>query len=149
MNKPDSLRKHLLETVPGLANNPDCLLMFIDEGKVRSIATAALSFEYGYNLQIILTDYAGHPDSVFLPLLAWIRVNQSELMENHSKSADGVKFEADILDNSKVDFSIELALTERVIVKNVDGVQTVTHAGEPQRNPNWPGEGPEWIVPNV
>lgn len=46
MNKPDSLRKHLLETVPGLANNPDCLLMFIDEGKVRSIATAALSFEY-------------------------------------------------------------------------------------------------------
>lgn len=149
MKKPDSLRKHLLKAVPGLANNPDCLLMFIDEGKVRSIATAALSFEYGYNLQIILTDYAGHPDSVFLPLLAWIRVNQSELMENHSKSADGVKFEADILDNSKVDFSIELALTERVIVKNVDGVQTVTHAGEPQRNPEWPGEGPEWIVPNV
>ena len=149
MNKTDSLRKHLLESVPGLADNPDCLLMFIDEGKVRSIATAALSFEYGYNLQIILTDYAGHPDSVFIPLLAWIRVNQSELMENHSKSADGVKFEADILDNSKVDFSISLALTERVIVKDVDGVQTVKHVGEPQRNPNWPGDGPEWIVPNV
>lgn len=145
MNKPDSLRNHLLEAVPGLKRNPDRLLMFVDEGKVRCTAAASLSFEYGYNLQIILTDYAGHPDDVMVPLLGWLKVNQSELLENLDKSKEGVKFEADILDRSKVDLSITLPLTERVIVGTDDqGKTTVKHAGEPQPS-QWPSMD-EWTV---
>ena len=70
MNKPESLRAHLLATVAELQHNPDRLLIFIDNGKVRCTAAASLSFEYSFDLQIILTDFAGHPDSVMLPLLA-------------------------------------------------------------------------------
>lgn len=133
MNKPDSLRQHLLAAVPDLARNPDRLLMFIDEGKVRCTAARSLSFEYGYSLQIMLTDFAGHPDSVMLPILGWLRVNQSELLANLDKSAEGLKFEADILDQSKVDMSLTLPLTERVVVKlQPDGSHQVTHAPEPQ-----------------
>ncbi|WP_070415270.1 phage tail protein [Pseudomonas lundensis] len=133
MNKPDNLREHLLQAVPGLKENPDRLLMFIDQGKVRCTAAAGLSFEYAYSLQIILTDFAGHPDSVMLPILGWLRSNQSELLVNLNKSAEGLKFEADIIDRSKVDLSITLPLSERVIVeRQTDGTHTVTHAAEPQ-----------------
>lgn len=133
MNKPDSLRTLLLESVPGLKKNPERLLMFIDQGKVRCTAAASLSFEYGYSLQIILTDFAGHPDSVMLPILGWLRINQSELLVNLDKSAEGLKFEVDLLDRAKVDMAITLPLTERVIVKREDdGSFNVTHAEEPQ-----------------
>lgn len=131
MDKPNSLREHLLAAVPGLKNNPERLIMFVDAGKVRCTAAASLSFEYGYTLQIMLTDFAGDPDSVILPILGWVRVNQSDLMENLNKSAEGIKFEADILDGSKVDMSITLPLTERVVVKRQgNGTYQVAHAPE-------------------
>lgn len=85
MNKPESLRAHLLTTVAELQHNPDLLLIFIDNGKVRCTAAATLSFEYSYDLQIIFTAFAGHPDSVMLPVLRWISINQPELLENYEK----------------------------------------------------------------
>ncbi|WLI14429.1 MULTISPECIES: phage tail protein [Pseudomonas] len=158
MNKPESLRAHLLATVAELKHNPERLLIFIDNGKVRCTAAASLSFEYSFDLQVILTDFAGHPDNVMLPLLGWISVHQSELLENLNKSAAGIQFEADILDNSKVDLSLTLPLTERVVVgKDAEGKTTFRHPGEPQRvaaflDPSWiPGDqgtGSEWVVPN-
>ena len=157
MNKPENLRAHLLATVAELKHNPDRLLIFIDNGKVRCTAAASLSFEYSFDLQIILTDFAGHPDSVMLPVLGWLSVNQSELLENLDKVKTGVQFEAEILDKNKVDLSLTLPLTERVIVgKDDQGNTTVKHPGEPQRvpgylDPNWvpgaQGNTSEWVVP--
>lgn len=136
MNKPDSLRAHLLTAVPDLAHNPDRLLMFIDNGKVRCTAASSLSFEYSYSLQVILTDFAGHPDSVMLPLLGWLRIHQSELLVNLDKAADGVQFEADILDAGKVDLSLNLPLTERVVVKGTPETGfEVSHPAEPGYTP--------------
>lgn len=133
MNKPDSLRNHLLASVPELRNDPDRLLVFIDNGTVRSTAAVGLSFEYAYTLNVMLTDFAGHPDALMIQLLAWLMVNQHELLANLEKGKEAIKFEADILDNSKVDLSIELSLTERVIVKKLDdGTLQVSHPGEPQ-----------------
>ncbi|MBB6153703.1 hypothetical protein HDC30_000897 [Pseudomonas sp. JAI115] len=134
MNKHESLRKHLLATMPDLRHNPDRLLIFIDNGKVRCTAAPSLSFEYSFDLQIILTDFAGHPDSVVLPLLGWISVHQPELLENLDKVKNGIQFEADILDKNKVDFSLTLPLTERVIVgTDAQGQTTIKHAGEPMQ----------------
>ncbi|WP_082460485.1 phage tail protein [Pseudomonas mediterranea] len=139
MNKPESLRAHLLTTVAEFKHNPDRLLIFIDNGKIRCTAAASLSFEYSFDLQVILTDFAGHPDTVILPLLEWVSVNQSELLENLNKSADGIRFEADLLDSSKVDLSLTLPLTERVVVeKDTRGKSIVRHPGEPQHVENWP-----------
>lgn len=143
MNKPDTLRAHLLDSVPDLKQNPDRLLIFIDNGKIRCTAAATLSFEYGYQLQIILTDFAGHPDSVMLPLLGWVRVHQSELLANLEKSAEGITFEADVIDRNKVDMSITLALTERVVVKRRDdGQYDMHHCAEPQYIPALDIDGP-------
>lgn len=158
MNKPESLRAHLLATVADFKHDPDRLLIFIDNGKVRCTAANTLSFEYSFDLQIILTEFAGHPDSVMLPILGWLSVNQSELLESLDKVKNGIQFEADILDKDKVDLSITLALTERVVVgKDDQGLTTVRHPNEPQYvasylDPHWKpgaqGNTSEWMVPD-
>ena len=86
MNKPEHLRAHLLATVAEFKHNPDRLLIFIDNGKVRCTAAASLSFEYSFDLQIILTDFAGHPDSVMLPILGWLSVNNRSCWKTSTRS---------------------------------------------------------------
>ena len=78
-----------------------------------------------------------------MPLFAWLLVHQNELMANLDRAKDSVKFEADILDNKKVDLSFTLPLTERVIVKKQgDGQLLITHPPEPQ--PEEPYEATVW-----
>src|SRR5690554_2280184 len=138
MNKPGSLRRHLLEHIGELSHDPDRLLIFIENGKIRCTAAAGLSFEYEYSLQMIITDFAGHPDSVMIPLLGWLRTNQHELLANFDKNKDGIQFDAEIMANDLVDLSITLPLSERVIVKPVEGGLSVTHPPEPQLTDHLP-----------
>ncbi|RCM50145.1 P2 phage tail completion protein R (GpR) [Pseudomonas aeruginosa] len=98
---------------------------------------------------MILTDFAGHPDSVFLPLLGWLLVNQSDLLANLTKVQDGITFEADMLDRSKVDLGIVLPLTERVVVKRrEDGRYDVSHPEEPQLTEAIEVDGPMQMLAN-
>lgn len=139
MKKPDTLRAALTAAMPDLANDPDRFLVFIDNGALHASYAPGLSFEYAYTLNIIITDFTGDPNAVMVPLLMWVSVNQSELMDNVDKRRDGIQFEADILDNARCDLSIKLQLTERVIVKRAgDGVLTMTHVDEPQPEGAYP-----------
>lgn len=132
MEKPNRLRAHLLDAVPQLKKNPDRLLIFIESGSLTTTLAPGLSYEQSYSLTIVLTDFAGSPDAVFIPLLAWLRVNQSELLTNPTKYKDALKFEAEIIDQNKVDFSLTLPLTERTIVKpQPDGSLAVSYPDEP------------------
>ncbi|SFT48961.1 phage tail protein [Pseudomonas marincola] len=133
MNKLNSLRTHLLANVPELKYNQERLLIFVDQGRIRATAAPGLSFEYSFTLNIILTDYTGSPDAVAVPLLAWVLVNQSELMTNLEKGKESIQFEVDVIDENQVDMSLTLPLTERVIVKRLeDGTLQITHPEEPQ-----------------
>lgn len=148
MLKPDSLRAALLASVPQLKHETERLLIFIDKGSVRCTAANSLSFVYAYELQIILTDFPGSPDAVMLPLLGWLRENQSELLVNLDKVEEGIKFEADIIDKSKVDLAITLPLTERVLVaRQADGSYGVTHVPEPQYT-RYEESGPMQFIAN-
>lgn len=138
MNKPNSLRSHLLQHIPELQHDPDRLLTFIENGKIRCTAAAGLSFEYEYQLQLIITDYAGHPDTVMIPLLDWLRTHQHELLANYDSNRDGIQFDAEIMANDLVDLSITLPLSERVIVKPVEGGLSVNHPPEPQLTEHLP-----------
>ncbi|MBF7683864.1 phage tail protein [Acinetobacter sp. B5B] len=132
MKKPNSLRSFLLEAIPELQNDPDRLLIFVDEGSIKSTMANGLSFEYNYRLKMILTDYAGDLAAVSIPVLDWVRINQSELLANLDKVHDGIKFEAEILANDKVDLVIDMPLTERVIVKKDQNQLSVNYPDEPQ-----------------
>lgn len=133
MKKPDSLRSHILAAVKELQRDPERMLIFTDKGNVRCTGASGLSFEYVYELNFILTEYAGELDAVMIPLLDWVRINQSELIMNLDKSKEAFKFETVILNNNTVDLSLTFPLTERVIVKRKeDGTLDVTFPEEPQ-----------------
>lgn len=140
MKKPASLRAAIAAAIPDLAANPDRFLVFVDAGTVTAFNSTSLSFDYQYTLNLILTDYAGDPDQVFLPLLAWVHANQSELLANDDKRRKGIEFEVDHLNHTTCDISIKLALEESVLVQiNAEGVQTITHLDEPV--PEWERTG--------
>lgn len=131
MLKPDSLRQALTDAVPYLKQNPDSLHIFIDRGAIVSTLAASLSFEYQYTLNLIITDYSGDADTLFVPILHWLRRHQPDSMAHHDKRAEGFTFEADHINHSLRDISINLKLTERVIVKEQQGMLQVTHKDEP------------------
>ncbi|WP_454261778.1 phage tail protein [Pseudoxanthomonas mexicana] len=131
MNKPQSLRDHLLAAIADLQRDPERLLVFIEGGSVVSTLAPGASFEYRYTLKLVVTDFGGHPDSLMVPLLDWIRTEQSELLANTSLR-EQIRFEAEVLANDKVDVEITLPLTERVGVHRHDnGEVHVEHFPEP------------------
>lgn len=132
MKKPQQLRDHLLAAIPELEQNPDRLLIYVDTGHIHNTLANGLSYEYSYTLNLILTDFVGDLATVTVPLLDWIRVNQSELAANLDDVKKGIQFEADILDNDRVDLAISLPLTERVIVKQDANTIKIDYPGEPQ-----------------
>lgn len=72
MNKPNQVRELLSSTVRHLKQNPDALHIFVEEGAI--VATGVrrnLSFEYQYNLIILVTDYAEHAGVIFVAF--WVR----------------------------------------------------------------------------
>lgn len=139
MYKPSSLKQYLINSVKELQRSPDRVLVFMDEGNVVCSSAPGLSFEYRYTLTLIITDYAGQPDAVFIPLLAWVGEHQRELLDNHEQRQQAISFNAEVLANDLVDIEISLPLTERVIVKRQDdGSLIMTHPQEPQLEPFLP-----------
>jgi hypothetical protein len=149
MLKPDSLRAALVAAVPELAKDPERLKIFVDKGRIASRmgyapAHPQLSFEYRYRLSILIMDFAGHPDGIIIAMLAWLHVHQPDILQNQARSKEAIVFEADILDDSKVDLSIELELTEAVKVEQrAEGGFEATHVAEPPPIPEFEGV-PRW-----
>lgn len=136
MNKPEQIRSLLLASVPHLARNPNDLQLYIDQGKL--VATGAnqnLSFEYQFNLIILVTDYAAHVDTLTVPLMAWLAQHQPELFTNPDRRENGVKYRAEIISKGKADIELTIPLTERVLVTAVEGGRNVQHLPEPPLDP--------------
>ncbi|MFJ2428504.1 phage tail protein [Pseudomonas sp. NPDC087804] len=137
MKKPDSLRAILRSAIPQLKRDPEKLHIFLDEGNIIATAANTLSFEYQYILNAIVTDFEGHPDTLIVPILDWLRVNQPEMMLNRDKMRDGFTFEAEILNTKTADISIKLRLTERIAVNDdpATGKRIIKHLDEPALDP--------------
>ncbi|GGE50603.1 tail protein [Halopseudomonas oceani] len=139
MYKPSSLKQHLISSVKELQLSPDKVLVFMDDGNVVCSSAPGLSFEYRYTLKLIITDFAGQPDGVFIPLLAWVGEHQRELLDNYEQRQDAIAFNAEVLANDLVDIEISLPLTERAIVRAEPGGElSVSHPPEPQQEPFLP-----------
>lgn len=133
MNKPQQLRELLSNAVPQLANDPDKLHIFVDEGKI--VATTVnnnLSFEYQFDCVVIVTDYNQHADTLMVPILGWLALHQPELLNNPDLREKGFKFKAELINHNTCDIEITLALTERVKVTNIDNQVHIEHLPEPQ-----------------
>lgn len=131
MNKPASLRSHLEACIPSLKSDPQSLHLFVEKGTVVS-RLGGLSFEYRYTVNLVITDYTADANDLIVPLLAWLQMNQPDILQNPDKQENALRIEAEILDADAVDLSITLDLTERVIVTvNPDGSYTATTPAEP------------------
>ena len=152
MIKPASLRAALAAACPWLHQNPENLHVFVEDGQVRCTQAGGISFEYVYTMSLIVTDYADNPDLVMTPIVAWLRWQQPDMLENFDKQRKNFEFAVDYLDHDKCDIEIKLReLTERVLVTRApaegedppDGLQgqgaiaSITHLTEPPTDPTW------------
>lgn len=135
MLKLPHLRNHLAKAVPELARDPERFIVMATGGRIVNTGTGALSYEYAYTAQLFVLDYAGHADAVIVPLLSWAKRHQSELFDNPAKRANGIRFNAEYLTTSTIDLSIEIDLTERVVVRAREdgpaGALEAEHVPEP------------------
>ena len=135
MKKPQLLRDHLARACPDLATNPEKLTVFIERGNVLHTGTPALSFEYRYTVNIVITDWADSTDVLIVPLVAWLKQHQPDLFDNPDRRMKGFRFESEIIEHKICDIGIEIDLSESVAVmgETVDGVNRLTtrHIGEP------------------
>ena len=131
MLKPNSLRDALTKASAYLKQNPECLHVFVDRGAIVSTLAPSLSFEYRYTLNLVITDYGQELDLLMVAVLHWLRQHQPDMMANPNQREDGFTFEIDFLDRTVRDISIELKLTEQVIVREENGALNVTHLDEP------------------
>lgn len=139
MKKPNNLRDYLVSHLKFLQDNPDKLSMHIESGRYRSTLANGYGMESISPVKFIIQDFTGDADLIAFLLFQWLRVNQSELLANLNKNKTALKFEAEFLDNDKVDVMFEFELTERVIIQKQDnGSFNFSYPDEPQYSPALP-----------
>lgn len=116
MLKPQQLRAELTSCLPWLQRNPENLQVRVERGNVVATLAASLSHEYRYTLNLLFLDYTGDLDLIMVPIQAWLRENQPDIMATEEKRRTGITFASDFNNNGSYDFSVSLQLTERVVV---------------------------------
>lgn len=143
MEKIKQLRKILENNNLFIKTNPDKLHIFVDDGNVTATAATSLSYEYEYRVNLIITDYDQPIDYLMVPIISWMYINQQEFMANPELRKGAIQFEVEALNNNTSDVSIELKLTERVIVKKGDKGLEYKHVNDApptDMRPDWVNE---------
>ncbi|MBH2770699.1 phage tail protein, partial [Serratia marcescens] len=121
MLKPQQLRAELTSCLPWLQRNPENLQVRVERGNVAATLAVSLSHEYSYTLNLLFLDYTGDLDLIMVPVQAWLRENQPDIMATEEKRRTGITFASDFNNNGSYDFSVSLQLTERVVVSEQNG----------------------------
>ncbi|TPG14358.1 phage tail protein [Sphingomonas oligophenolica] len=112
MIKPDGLARLLLASVPALATDPTRLQLFVDKGNIAARRGATLGYEERYTLSIVVQEFAGDVDTLFVPILAWVAEQQPDLLDR----GQPFTFSAEVLDDDRCDIEIAIELSELVLV---------------------------------
>lgn len=132
MRKPASLRAAMVAALPRLAEDPDKLRMWIDQGGIAVRATPTLAFEYRYKLNLLLLDFVEDSNAAMVPVLLWLRTEQPDLLGDYAANDKAIAFTVDVLDDKTVDLHLELQLREAVGCKpRIGGGYALTHFPEP------------------
>ena len=120
MYKLESLQDLLKRCLPKqFKENPQNLIVQVVDGRVVAGFGDNLSFEYRYSVQITVCDWPKnvHVDAIFVPLIAWLMVHQSDLLDNNTKRDNALQFWVNPLTPDSSDLGIDIPLRETVIVK--------------------------------
>ena len=144
MRKPALLRAAIAAAFPDLARDPDRLRVWIDNGSIAARFAVLPSWEYRYQLSVLLLDFAGDPNRLMLAIVDWLRVEQPELLQNHDTGNEAVKYRVDVLDSDCVDILLELELTEaiRCTPRQAGGFDLIVSPEPPVQDPGFLGVEP-------
>ncbi|KAA1194724.1 phage tail protein [Photorhabdus heterorhabditis] len=132
MNKPNALRKVLTEKIPYLRDNPEYLHLFVEDGTVLATMALSLSYEYEYTLNLIIEAYPDDQNVLMAVIGHWIREHQPDIFAHPDNRRSGFTFDVNILNDDTADISIDLKLTERILVTQQGPVSTVSAISEPE-----------------
>ncbi|MDK7098589.1 phage tail protein [Klebsiella aerogenes] len=132
MNKPQSLRAALNKSVAYVRRNPDKLHLFVDKGSLVTTGASSMSWEYRYTLNVVIEDFSGDQNLLMAPVLLWLMENQPDAINNPELREKLFSFEVDILRNDICDISLDLQLTERILVSAEGGISIVKAEPEPE-----------------
>ncbi len=112
MIKPEGLQRLLLASVPQLGEDATKLQMFVDKGRIAARRGATLGYEEHYTLSIVVQEFGGDVDRLFVPIVAWVAEQQPNLLDK----GEPFTFSTEILDSGTCDIQIDLELSELVLV---------------------------------
>ncbi|NII74821.1 hypothetical protein FHW84_003417 [Dyella sp. SG562] len=115
MNKPGRLREALIRGLPDLALDPQKLLIFAERGSVVATGEPGESWEYAYQLTVIVQDFAGDMDALTATVLRWLAAEQPDLLLSAESRRNGVRFEAELMTTELADVQFQLDITEPVM----------------------------------
>jgi hypothetical protein len=132
MNKPGHFRTALLAALPELACDPQRLSIFVENGKLVANGTAGAGWTYNYQLTAVLQDFAGDMDALAKVVIAWVSIEQPDMLKNPAQAERGIRFECELMTAELADVSIEIDLTEAVYA---GADHTFNRPAEPSADP--------------
>lgn len=72
--------------------------IYADEGNIDARLAASLSHEKIYTLNVIVCDFVGDPDLIFVLVAAWLRENQPYISTLDDGRKKGYRFQMDLND---------------------------------------------------
>lgn len=135
MMKPASLRDALLKAVPAVAANPDMLTVSVTGGTVVTTAATSLSYEKQYPLILRLEGFKEDINTLLVPVIAWLRDNQPDIMTRGEEQKSGFSWRAESSEEGGQNLTLTLQLTERTLVTETDGALYATDLPEPLPEP--------------
>jgi hypothetical protein len=135
MQKPISLRNALLSAIPALNNSPDKLQLFVSKGSAVATLATSLSFEKRYPLTVSVKAFTDDINVLLVPVMVWLRENQPDILSTREGQTDGLSWLSTANALEGQDITLNLQLTERTEVKEVDGQLIANDLPEPQPEP--------------
>lgn len=119
MLKLASLRALILSAVPSLAEDQHRLMIWAPKGTIAATGTDGLGFAYRYTINVLVTGFNQHLDSLIVPVLAWHKTHAPAVYHDPRSQDQAIEFEASIADPATgdgLDIWLGLAIVEPVRV---------------------------------
>src|SRR5690349_20087371 len=108
MLKPTSLREALVAGLPALHDNPEHVPLTTGSGRIVSTLAGSLALEAHYPLTLTLAPFSGALGEVITPLLAWLRINQPDVMSRTAEQPGGIGWQLTTADDGSQRLEIQL-----------------------------------------
>ena len=132
MQKPKLLRQAIERVLPEIAESPEKLTMFVQQGTISS-NKGTLSHSKNYTLTLLITDFTSDLDVLETAVIHWLQIHQPDILGAGQTEKNSFQFDVDILNHDSADVLYQLKLSERVVVLRDEQTEElhISHAAEP------------------